>query len=110
VLLVARPLRDDLAALLDAHAVAEVVAEDDVEARQDDARQELVQRAERLRVDEEAVVDVAEEEELAGRVALVERAEAGGPGGRVIVSEGHSLIGVGCAAFWSPNVGRVRLF
>ena len=71
--------------LLDAHAVAEVVAEHDVEARHHHARQELVERAEGALLaarEQEAVVDVAVEEELVGGVALVEADQLRGPVGK----------------------------
>ena len=59
--------RKRLAALLDAQAVAEVVAEHDVEARQQHAQEKIAERAERalfaLR-EQEAVVDVAVQDEL----------------------------------------------
>jgi hypothetical protein len=80
-LLVRRPLGDDLAPFLDAHPIAEVIAEDHVEAGQDHAREELVQIPERARIEQVTVVDVAVQQKLIRSMRLIQRHEPGGPRG-----------------------------
>ena len=78
------PGAKDRAAFLHANAVAHIVAEYDIEAGHQDMLEKVGQAAE-FRVltkgQHEAVVDVAVENELIGRVALIERDDLVGPGG-----------------------------
>src|SRR5258708_28682466 len=78
----AGPFLQHIAALIDPYAVAEVIAEDDVEARHHHPPEEVVDAAEAVSVgqrENETVVDVAVEEKLIGGLTFVEGHQPLGP-------------------------------
>ena len=109
LLLEARPLGEGLAPALDAQAGGEVVAEHDVEARQQHLGEEFGQRAEFGAFGErqqEAILDVAVADELAGGAAFVLHDQVVGPARQVARTRGgHGGVAHGVSVWAGRWVG-----
>jgi hypothetical protein len=90
-LLETRPAGEDFAAFFYADAVADVVAEDHIEAREHDLQEKIGEAPEvrGCRGDEEWVVDVAEDYELVGGAGFVELDSIEGPLGELCGRRGR---------------------